>query len=155
MTDQKNRILSFEEICAADDLETRTEYVPEWGGSVILQTMTGDKRDNYVQLLQTRMAGSGTARKLSNCKDLTARLCQLSLINEDGTPLFTMDQIKSFQEKNGHVITRLTAIAQEMNGLNDKEVTKQAKNSESNQSQESGTASPQDSVAQLPKQSEE
>jgi hypothetical protein len=134
-----NRILSFEEICATKDRETRDEFVPEWGGSVRFQSMSGEQRDKYMQLLQSRLVGSGDNRRLSSYEKIPAMLLQMVLIKADGSQLFDRKQIEQFQAKNGAVINRLVAIAQEMNGLSDAEVAKQAKNSETTPSEDAGS----------------
>jgi hypothetical protein len=92
-----------------------------------------------MQLLQSRLVGSGANRRLSSYEGIPAKLLQMVLVKPDGSPLFTDDQIKEFEKKNGAVINRLVTIAQEMNGLSDAEVAKQAKNSETTQSGEGGS----------------
>lgn len=139
MENKEGRILSFEEICAADDLTTKDVYVDEWRGAVRLKTLSGELRDKYVAQVQSRMVGIGKARRLGNPKGLTVALLQSVLIKDDGCQLFSStQQLEKMQQKNGEVIGRLFDIAQEMNGLNDTEVVKHAGNSESDQNKDTG-----------------
>jgi len=146
-TDDDLKILSFEEIMQADDLDTEKVPVPEWGGAVLMKTMSGKNRDDYIQILQGRMVGTGKGRKLSNYRGLSASLLQQCLIKKDESPLFTAAQIKDLQGKNGAVISRLVEKAQEMNGLTDDEVEKISGNSETTKNEDDGLTSPEDLVA--------
>ena len=143
MNDENNRILSFEEIIAADDCETKDVNVPEWGGSVRFKTMSGKDRDNYIQTVQSRLVGSGDNRRVRNYQGLPAILLSACLVKADGSKLMERKQVEDLQSKNGAIIDRLVKIAQEMNGLSDAEVVKQAKNSETTTKEDDGIESPE------------
>jgi len=136
------KLLSAEDILAADDIETRTIPVKEWGGAVMLRTMDGNVRDEYTELVQSRMVGEGKDRKVGSYKGLTVSLLHRCLVKPDGSRLFTREQLIGLQKKSSAVTGRLVKIAQEMNGLTDDEVEKIAGNSEGDQSDESGSTSP-------------
>lgn len=140
--DEDLKVLSFDEIIAADDLETVKVPVPEWGGAVLMRTMSGKRRDEYIQILQGRMVGTGKGRTLKNYRGLSALLLKECFIKTDGSPLFDTKQVAKLQEKNGSVISRLVEKAQEMNGLTDDEVEKISKNSETTQNDEIGSTEP-------------
>ena len=135
-------VLSFDQIKDAEDLETRKVPVKEWGGAVLLKTMTGDVRDEYVQLVQNRMVGSGKGRKISNYKGLSSSLIQKCAVKADGTQLFTPVQVREIQKKSSAILQRLLDICQEMNGLSDDEVEKYSGNFETTQNADDGTTLP-------------
>jgi hypothetical protein len=138
------QFLSFEEIVAADDIQYETVPVPEWPtsngqpGAVRLRTLRGFERDEYVQILQGRMTGSGDDRRLTNYKNLPSILLQKVMVKADGSALFTPAQVMTLQQKNADVINRLFTKAQEMNGLTDDEVVDTAKNSATDPNDASG-----------------
>jgi len=142
-------LLTAEQILAADDIETRTVPVPEWGGAVLMRTMSGKVRDSYNEIVQSRLVGKGKNRKVGSYKGLTVSLLHKCLVKQDGSPLFKREQLIAFQEKSSEVIGRLQKIAIEMNGLSDEEVEDLAGKSETDLSGESGSVSPDDLDAQL------
>ena len=142
-------LLSADQILSADDIETRTVPVPEWGGAVLMRTMDGNVRDDYTELVQSRMVGEGKKRKIGSYKGLAVSLLHKCLVKDDGTPLFQRPQLIQFQKKSSAVLARLTKVAQEMNGLSEDEVEKLAGNSESDRSDDDGTTSLDEWDAQL------
>jgi hypothetical protein len=138
-----SKILSKADILAASDLTTQTVEVPEWGGAVIVRSMTGAQRDAYEATLMTR----GDDGKLSvNTDNMRAKLLLCTLVDEQGNPLFTADDLTALAGKSAGAIERLSVIAQTLNGLNRSAVDDAAKNSVSGQSDTSVSGSPQPSA---------
>lgn len=111
-------ILNREAILAANHLKTETLNVPELGGEVTIRELTAAK-----------------ARELNSIKDenlLPVMWVVASLINEDGTPMFTASHIPLFDNISQAAIRRISNAAIRLNGLLDG-IEGQEKNSEASQ----------------------
>jgi hypothetical protein len=64
---------------------------------------------------QTWMNTEGTTKP----EEILARIAILSLANDDGTPLLTLDAIPALQTKPLSVLAKIQAKAFELNGLGD------------------------------------
>lgn len=132
-------ILNRAAILAANDLSTQTVSIPEWGGDVIVRTMTGTQRDAYEASLLTKDA----AGKLSvDTQHLRAKLVVFTAVDEAGQPLFKLDDIPALAGKNAAAIERISAAAQRINGLSKEAIADAEKNSVSGQSDASASDSP-------------
>ncbi|KVG31453.1 hypothetical protein WJ30_14925 [Burkholderia diffusa] len=136
-------ILNRAAILAANDLATVTVDVPEWGGAVIIRSMTGAQRDAYETSLMTKdMSGRYTI----DTENMRAKLVIFTAVDETGTPLFTPDDLSALVGKNAAVIERLFVAAQRINGLSKDAVADAEKNSVSGQPDASASGSPQPSA---------
>ena len=114
-------ILNKEAILACKDLKQEIVEVPEWGGSVIVRTMTGTERDAFEQSITK----DGVQYNTDNIR---ARLVSLTLIDEDGNRLFTDKEVESVGGKAASALVRLYDVAQRLNGMSDADVDELAKN---------------------------
>lgn len=105
----------------AEDLKRETVPVPEWGGEVIVRTMTGAERDTFESEI--------TGKKGVNRDNIRAKLLARVLINEEGKRLFSDNDIADLGDKSGNVLDRLFGIAQNLNGIGAKDVEELEKNS--------------------------
>ncbi|WP_234744896.1 phage tail assembly chaperone [Burkholderia sp. WTPI3] len=136
-------ILNKAAILAASDLTTATVDVPEWGGAVILRTMTGTQRDAYETSLMTKDA---SGRYTVDTENMRAKLVIFTAVDETGTPLLTLDDLPALAGKNAAVIERLFVAAQRINGLSKDAVADAEKNSVSGQPDASASGLPQPSA---------
>jgi len=129
-------MLSKDAIFAADDLPRETVNVPEWGGDVIVRTMTGAERDAFeYQLMQAKKG-----EKLDG-RGLKARMCVLTIVNEAGDPLFDdPSDVLTLQTKSAAVLNRLFEVSSRLNGLSDGDVEELAGNSPAAPSGDSGSS---------------
>ena len=114
-------MLSRDDILKAKDLATETVEVPEWGGSVIVQAMSGKDRDSF----EIAVYQNGE-RDLSNVR---ARICSMSIVGEDGEKLFTPEDIALLGEKNGLALDKIFTVAKRLSGIGKKEIDLLKKNS--------------------------
>ena len=106
--------LSRDDILGADDLERRTIKVPEWGGSVIAQEMTGLIREEF----EGAVVSLNGTDPLKNTENVRAQLLVFTLIDEDGNRLFSgADDVEALGAKSGKALVRVCEVVQEMNGL--------------------------------------
>ena len=119
-------ILTKEQILQADDLKIETVPVPEWGGEVIVRTMTGTDRDIWDNLLYKE----GIENYLDNNR---ARLCACTIIDANENLLFSEDDIIELGKKSSLALNRVFDVAKRLNGLGSEEVEDLAKNLEETQ----------------------
>ena len=107
--------LTKEQILAADDLKTETVPVPEWGGEVTVRTMTAAE---YGRFEQTIISTGDEQKDLS---DIRARLCSMTIVNEEGEKIFSEDDIIELGKKSAGALNRVFNIAQKLNmiGMDD------------------------------------
>jgi hypothetical protein len=105
--------LSKDQILSVNDRPTETVDVPEWGGSVILRTMSGLERNDYDASNMKRVGDSYEA----DTSNMYAKLLSRCLIDEDGKPLFTEADFGRLGTKSAKVLSRLFDKASAMNGL--------------------------------------
>jgi len=102
-------ILSRDAILAAQDLKREEVAVPEWGGSVLVRTMTGAERDAWEQSL-----AKGGKIDVSNVR---ARLVASCVVDEAGSLLFTAADAQALGAKSGLALERVAKVAQRLNAI--------------------------------------
>ena len=112
------RTLGRDDILGADDLERRTIEVPEWGGSVIAQEMTALIREEF-EAAVVSMHGTDP---VANRENVRAQLVVFTLIDDDGSRLFSAGDVEALGGKSGKALVRICEVVQEMNGLGAEEV---------------------------------
>ncbi len=122
-------MLSKEQILKAKDLKTEKVTVPEWGGDVIVQTMTGKQRDDFEQSIV-----QGKKLKLSNIR---AKLCQISIVDNSGVLLFNSNDIAILGGKSAAALDRIYDVASRLSGISKDDVEDLEKNSGEGQSEDS------------------
>lgn len=127
--------LSKESILAAQDIERELVEVPEWGGAVLVWGLTGTERDAY-EAGVVEQRGRGVRMNLRNVR---ARLVAMAIRDEEGRRLFGDGEIAALGAKSGKVLDRLFDVAARLSGLSPAAVEELAGNSESGQSDDSGS----------------
>ncbi len=123
-------LLTKASILATEDLPRETVHVPEWGGDVLVQGLTGAERDAFEASVMT---GKGKDRDV-NVKNLRAKLIAKSLVDEAGRPLFGEPDLAALGGKSAKALQRLFEVAQRLSGLTPQDVDELTKNSEGAQS---------------------
>ena len=121
-------VLSRDQILQADDLATEVVEVPEWGGKVKVRALTGRERDRLeASVTRTNSQGEMVGMNLDN---LRARLCSMTLIDEEGKLMFTSKaDVIALGGKAGVVLNRVFEVAQRLSGITPEDVEKLTKNS--------------------------
>lgn len=102
--------LSRDAILGADDLKKTVVQVPEWGGEVIIATMTGAARDAWEQSLVGAKGGTNTS-------NIRARLIAACAVDESGVRLFTDADAEALGRKSASALERCVKAAQQLNRL--------------------------------------
>ena len=117
--------LSRDQILEASDLKTQVAEVPEWGGSVIVRTMTGADRDTFENNLVTVKADGSREQNLTNFR---AKLVALTAVDDAGNLLFSADDVARLSGKSAAALERVFTVAQAINGLGAQAVEDATKN---------------------------
>ena len=128
-------ILNKDQILAADDLKSQQVATPEWGGEVIVKTLTGEERDS----LEAAIVSSNGKSVVQNRENIRAKLLVRSLVDEHGQRLFTDTEVSALGRKSGKVLDRLFDIATDLSKVTPSDVEELAKNSETGPSAGSGS----------------
>lgn len=102
--------LTKDEILAADDRPRKLVPVPEWGGEVYVQTMSGKARDLWE-------ASIVTSTGKPNLEDMRAKLAAACIVDENGGTLFTEADIPALSRKSAAALDRVVKVAQVLNRL--------------------------------------
>lgn len=107
-------MLTRDQILAAEDLKRETVDVPEWGGSVIVRTMTGTDRDAFDASIVT----GGKA----DLRNMRAKLAAACIVDENGTRLFSVVDVEALGAKSSGALDRIVRVAQRLNRIGDAEL---------------------------------
>jgi len=114
-------VLNKSDILKAQDLKTESVKVPEWGGEVIIRTMTGSERDSYEQRIVR-------GNQKNEYIDIRATFLSLTIIDDKGERLFDEQDIKALGGKSAAALDRLFEVAQKLNGLRNDDIEELAGN---------------------------
>lgn len=106
-------MLTKEQILSAADRKTEEVAVPEWGGSVLVATMSGAARDAWEASLVTRKG----AKVETNTTNMRARLVAACVVDESGAQVFSAEDIDALGQKSGAALERVCRVAQRLNAL--------------------------------------
>ena len=142
----EKKMLTRDDILAADDLKIKIEDVPEWGGSVGVRMMSGFERDEFEAEISKRSPGLDAEGKplagRIDMKGVKALLVSLTVVGDDGKPMFTTADIPALNGKAAAPIDRLFEVASKLNGIGDKAVKELMGNSKGAPSGAAGSPSP-------------
>lgn len=113
-------MLTRDQILKSDDLKKEVVKVPEWGGEVLIGTMTGQARDEWEQSL--------VENKKVSLQNIRARLVAMTALDEQGNRLFTSDDIEALGKKSASALERCVKVAQKLNRLTEAELDDLTKN---------------------------
>lgn len=110
-------LLSKDQILEASDLKTEAVDVPEWGGSVLVRTMTGKDREAFESSMLTTLE-DGTRKP--NMDNMRAKLAALTMVDDAGNLLFEVGDVDRLALKSAAALDRVFAAAQRINGMGEK-----------------------------------
>jgi len=106
-------MLTRDEILNAPDIQVEKVEVPEWGGEIFVKGMTGSERDSFEAGLITN---PGKDSKV-NFSNLRAKLCALTICDENGKRLFSESDVRDLSKKSATALQRVFTVAQKLSGL--------------------------------------
>lgn len=111
--------LTKDDILNAKDLETEEVSVPEWGGTVLVSSISGHAKDKLELSFSSK----------TTIENVRARIVALCLVDDSGNLLFNDSDITKLGKKSAKALDRVFNVAQRLNAIGDKEVEQLAKNS--------------------------
>lgn len=108
--------LSRDDILKVKDV--KIEKVQAWGGTVFVRGMTGAERDKF----ESSIVQQRGKEQIINLQNVRARLCVLTLCNEDGERLFQDSEINLLAEKSAVELQKVFLVAQRLSGITQEDV---------------------------------
>lgn len=110
-------LLSKHDILNADDRKVEEVHVPEWGGSVLVRSLSGRERDEFEASTIDKKTGKPTM------ENFRAKLVALCVVDEEGRRLFeTRADVAILGNKSVAALQRVFNKAQELNGFSESDV---------------------------------
>lgn len=120
-------ILSKSDILAASDFATEEVFVPQWGGSVFVRTLSGRERDEF-EASTVKMKNGKQEPDMANFR---ARFVALCVVDDNGQRLFkTRAEIDMLGSKSVAALQLLFNKAQELNSMTEDDVEELTSNFE-------------------------
>jgi hypothetical protein len=120
-------ILSKNDILAASDFATEEVYVPQWGGSVFVRTLSGRERDEF----ESSTVKMKNGKQEPDMVNFRARFVALCVVDEQGQRLFkTRAEIDMLGSKSVAALQLLFNKAQELNSMSEDDVEELTSNFE-------------------------
>ncbi|MFW6034561.1 MAG: hypothetical protein ACOC9R_05430 [bacterium] len=126
--------LSRDAILDADDLSTDVVQVPEWGGAVLVRSLTGRERDEFEA--GTMRFGKDGSREM-RLSNLRARFVALVIVDEQGNRLFADTDVKRLGQKSAAALQRVWEAGRKLSGLSDEDVEELVEDFDADQSGDS------------------
>lgn len=131
--------LTREAILSADDLTREEVAVPEWGGKVLVTTLSAGERAKFekdqIELKRNRMTVNE-----EYFVTLPARLAARTIVDPQGTRLFSDMDVALLGQKSGSALERVVSVAKRLCGMTDADIEELEKNSEATPSNDSSSA---------------
>lgn len=128
--------LKREDVLQANDIKREEVEVPEWGGTLLVQSLRGEERD---ALEGSMIEGKGKNSRV-NLNNLRAKLVARSVVDESGSRIFTDADIPLLTKKSAAALNRVYEVAQRLSRITQEDVDELTKNSETAQSEDSGSS---------------
>lgn len=120
-------LLGKDAILSAADLPTEDIDVPEWGGIVRVQGMSGEQRDAFEASIQT-IKDDGTTRL--NPVDFRAKFAARVIVDESGSRIFSGMDVHELSKKSAKALQRVFDAGQKLSGMSDDDVASLEGNSD-------------------------
>ena len=131
------KILTRDDILGADDINLEQVEVPEWGGVVYVKPLSGIQRDRLENAAHKR-----TRKGVMDVQNLKVQFVIASVVDSDGSQIFTPSDAKDLNQKNARPIDALFQVVQRLSGLSDEDVEELVGNFGSGRSIDSGSVLP-------------
>jgi hypothetical protein len=123
--------LSKLDILKVKELKRELVNVPEWGGDVWVQEMTGVQRDRFDTWVVEKKETGG----------MRLRIVIATVVDEEGKPMFSDIDIPDLASKSGKAIERLSDVGMRLSGMTEEAKKEEIKNSEEDLNVGSSSAS--------------
>jgi len=129
--------LTRDQILKADDLKKEQVDVSKWwGGSVYVSEMSGDARDEFEQYMAEQYKAN--KEKKAQYAHIRAFLAAWTVVDENGTRLFSFDDALALGRKNAKPLDKIFEASNRLNKVFGAERDDVEKNSETTLGDNSG-----------------
>lgn len=136
--------LSRDQILAATDVVYEEVAVPEWGGKVLVKSLSGAERDK----VEATIVNPNGRKTTWNLQNIRAKFVAWAVVDpETHQRLFNDDDVIALGRKSAAALQRVYNVVQRLSGLSDDDLEEMIKNSGNGQSGGSGSGSPDTSAA--------
>lgn len=111
-------VLNRAQILAPRELETEVVNVPEWGGDVIVRALTGTERDQF----EAGFIKEGGKQGEMTLENTRARLVALSVVDDSGQRLFSIDDIDLLGQQPAAALDRVFFVARRLSHLSNEDL---------------------------------
>jgi hypothetical protein len=124
-----SQFLTREAILSASDRKFTEVQVPEWGDGAMVrvQSLSAQERDTWEESNRTKPDAEGKMETVF--ENMRARLVALVVVDGDGQPLFSRDDVTEIGKKNAAPIDRIFEAACKLSGIGKNDVKEMVKNS--------------------------
>lgn len=127
---------SRDAILGLDDLQVEEVTIPEWKNMVVcVHSLDGTERDALEESM-TKVKGK---KAEVNFKNMRAKLVVRASYDQDGNRLFQDTDEVAVGKKNAAALQRIFEVAARLSGITSEDVEELTKNSEEEQSADSGS----------------
>ncbi|OGO12737.1 MAG: hypothetical protein A2Y53_04900 [Chloroflexi bacterium RBG_16_47_49] len=109
-------MLNRDDILKATDIQI--EPVEAWGGTVYVKGMTGKERDRF----EASIVHIHGKKQDVNLENVRAKLCVMSMCDENGKRLFADSDAPLLTEKSACELQKVFAVAQRLSGITDEDI---------------------------------
>lgn len=131
----ERKYLSRDDVFAVDDRVTEEVHVPEWGGWLRVRSLSGAERD---ALEQSMIVMRGKERE-TNLTAFRQKLVARTVVSGDGKRMFSDADVAALGQKSSSALDKVASVAIRVSKMTQEDVEELTKNSESGQSDDSGT----------------
>ena len=105
---------------AESDFRIEEVQVPEWGGVVLIAAMSGKARDAWEQaIISAQRKQADGSNVIENAR---AMLVAFTAVDEQGSRIFTSEDIERLGMKSAAALERSCKVAQRLNLVTDKDL---------------------------------
>lgn len=121
-------LLTREQVISKDDRRYEAIPVPEWGGNVRIRSLSEPEYHDYRDSVFT---SAGKDREV-NERTMRACLCAACVVDAEGKPLFTVDDLTGGKDpskgKSAHAIALIWNVAAKLCGMDQDDIEDLLKN---------------------------
>ena len=121
--------LTKEQLLTPVPMELEEVKIPQLGGSVWVKGMTVSERTRFENNLRGKNEQAGKIK----AQQVRERLLVQCVVTEDGTRMFSLDDVEKLGQQRSDVLEPLIDVVQSLCGMSNTDVERTAKNSEATQ----------------------
>lgn len=115
--------LNKKQILDVKDLPIEEVFISEWNDSVFVRGLNGRERDSF----ELSVIDQKSKNKV-NLENIRAKLCALTICDENGELLFSENEVNEVAKKSGAALGKIFVVAQRLSGLSENDVKEMSEN---------------------------